>query len=174
MKWFERKFNFDVPVEMFPNVLERLRGTAARLEEKLLPLPADIRTRKDGNAWSIQEHAGHLFDLDELHYGRLLDYEAKAATLRPADLDNKKTFEARHNERPAAELCAQFRLERDKFIAKLERWPPEMWSRTAIHPRLKQPMRVLDLCIFVAEHDDHHLAAMTALQRQHQPQAQRR
>ena len=166
MKWFERKFNFDVPIEMAPNVLERLRGAAARLEEKLLALPAETRTHKNGEAWSIQEHAGHLLDLDELHYARLLDYEAKKETLRPADLDNKKTFEARHNERPPAELCAQFRSERDKFIAKLESWPQEMWSRTALHPRLKQPMRILDLCIFVAEHDDHHLAAMTAMARE--------
>ena len=166
MKWFERKFNFDVPIEMAPNVLERLRGAAARLEEKLLALPVEIRSHKNGEAWSIQEHAGHLLDLDELHYARLLDYEAKKETLRPADLDNKKTFEARHNERPPAELCAQFRSERDKFIAKLESWPQEMWSRTALHPRLKQPMRVLDLCIFVAEHDDHHLAAMTAMARE--------
>jgi uncharacterized damage-inducible protein DinB len=166
MKWFERKFNFDVPVEMFPNVLERLRGTAARIEEKLLPLPADIRTHKNGDAWSIQEHAGHLLDLDELHFARLLDYEQGAETLRPADLQNRQTFAARHNERQPTELCAQFRLERDKFIAKLESWPQSMWGKTALHPRLKQPMRVLDLCIFVAEHDDHHLAIMTQLARQ--------
>ena len=99
MKWFERKFQFDVPVELFPNVIERLRGTPARLEEKLLPLPAMVRTRKFGEEWSLQEHAGHLIDLDELHYGRLLDFEAGVKDLRPADLQNRKTYEARWNER---------------------------------------------------------------------------
>jgi hypothetical protein len=34
---------------------------------------------------------------------------------------------------------------------------------TAHHPRLEQPMTVVDLCFFVAEHDDHHLAAITSL-----------
>jgi len=35
--------------------------------------------------------------------------------------------------------------------------------RAALHPRLQQPMRVLDLAFFVAEHDDHHLAHITRL-----------
>jgi len=165
MKWFERKFPFDTPVELLPNVLERLRGTPARLEEKLLTLSQEIRVWKKGDEWSIQEHAGHLLDLDELHYARLLDYEAGAQTLRPADLKNRKTYEARHNERAPSELCAEFRLERERFVEKLESWPQEMWSKSALHPRLKQPMRVIDLCVFVAEHDDHHLMRMTELER---------
>src|SRR5262249_36820675 len=101
MKWFERKFEFFTPVELFPNVLERLRGTPARVEEKLLAIPPELRTKPDGDGWSIQEHAGHLIDLDELHYGRLSDYETGAKELRPADLQNKKTYEARHNEKRA-------------------------------------------------------------------------
>jgi len=27
-----------------------------------------------------------------------------------------------------------------------------------VHPRLKQPMRLVDHLFFVAEHDDHHMA----------------
>jgi len=38
-------------------------------------------------------------------------------------------------------------------------------ERTALHPRLQQPMRVLDMAFFTAEHDDHHLARMTELSR---------
>ena len=33
----------------------------------------------------------------------------------------------------------------------------------AWHPRLDRPMRVIDLAIFAAEHDDHHLARITEL-----------
>jgi uncharacterized damage-inducible protein DinB len=165
MKWFERKFPFGMPAELLPNVLERLRGAPARLEEKLLKLSREVRVRKNGDEWSIQEHAGHLVDLDELHYARLLDYEAGVETLRPADLQNRKTYEARHNERDPKELCAEFRREREKFVKKIEGWPKEMWLKTALHPRLKQPMRVIDLCVFVAEHDDHHLMRMTELSR---------
>jgi len=165
MKWFERKFEFITPVELFPNVLERLRGTPARLEEKLLAIPGPLRTKPDGDGWSIQEHAGHLIDLDELHYGRLLDFEAGVKELRPADLQNKKTYEAGHNEKRAEDICAEFRRERAKFVQKAESLSREMWSRTGTHPRLQQPMRLIDMCIFVAEHDDHHLMRMSEIER---------
>ena len=32
-KWFERKFEFSFPVELYPDLCMRLRGTPARLEE---------------------------------------------------------------------------------------------------------------------------------------------
>jgi hypothetical protein len=34
---------------------------------------------------------------------------------------------------------------------------------TALHPRLKIPMRIVDLAYFVAEHDDHHLATIRGM-----------
>jgi hypothetical protein len=34
-----------------------------------------------------------------------------------------------------------------------------------LHPRLKTPMRISDIFLFVAEHDDHHLARMSAIAR---------
>jgi hypothetical protein len=35
--------------------------------------------------------------------------------------------------------------------------------RAIVHPRLKQPMGLLDHLYFVAEHDDHHLARIWEL-----------
>ena len=34
---------------------------------------------------------------------------------------------------------------------------------SALHPRLKTPMRTMDHFLFVAEHDDHHLVTIKAL-----------
>jgi DinB superfamily len=85
-RWFERQFVFDLPVWMFPNVLERVRGTPARLEDLLRPLPRELLTRRDGERWSMQEHAGHLLDLGELDLARLEDFRAARDTLRAADL----------------------------------------------------------------------------------------
>ncbi len=31
-KWFDRKFEFNFPVELYPSLIMRLRGTPARLE----------------------------------------------------------------------------------------------------------------------------------------------
>jgi uncharacterized damage-inducible protein DinB len=163
LRWFDRRFAFDLPAGMFPFVVERLRGTPARIEDKVRGLIPAVLTRRDGDAWSIQEQIGHLLDLDELHAGRLDDFLAGAAMLRAADLTNRKTQEAGHNERPLADLLAAFRRERAAFVARLDARDLATLSRTALHPRLQQPMRVLDMAFFTAEHDDHHLARMTEM-----------
>ena len=92
MMWFERKFSFDLlPIWMYPNVVERLRGTPARLEDLTRSLPREILTGRDGDKWSIQEQAGHLLDLEQLGMNRLDDYEAGRDTLYAADLENRRT-----------------------------------------------------------------------------------
>jgi len=161
--WFERKFSFDLPLWMYPNVTERLRGTPARLVDRLGALPAEILTRCDGESWSIQEHAGHLLDLGALDLARLDDYVQGHKSLRPADLKNRKTYEANHNARLIADILSSFREERAEFVRRLEEFDEEFIQRRALHPRLKTEMRVLDFAWFIAEHDDHHLARITEL-----------
>ncbi|HEX4960934.1 MAG TPA: DinB family protein [Thermoanaerobaculia bacterium] len=163
LRWTDRHFTFNLPEELFPVVVERLRGTPARIEDKVRGLSREALTRRDGEAWSIQEHIGHLLDLDELHTGRLDDFLAGAAVLRAADMTNRKTHEAGHNLRPIAELLGDFRRERESFVARLDAWDPALVSLTGLHPRLQQPMRVIDLAFFTAEHDDHHLTRMSEL-----------
>lgn len=165
MKWFDRRFAFDFPVDIYPELIERLRGTPVRLEERVRGLPAALLTRRHDGAWSIQENAGHLLDLEPLVLRRLDDYEAGAQTLHAADLTNRKTEEARHNERPMAAMLAAFRRERTRTVERLEGWAPDRFARTALHPRLKTPMRVVDMLFFQAEHDDHHLARIGELVR---------
>ena len=162
-KWFEREFDFSLPVGVFPCVVERLRGTPARLEERLRALPPQVLTARRGDAWTIQEHAGHLVDLDELHEGRLEDYARRLEQLRTADLSNRKTYEAGHNDAVLENLLASFRAARARFVSRLEALSDEEVAASAIHPRLGKQMRVIDMALFVAEHDDHHLATITEL-----------
>jgi uncharacterized damage-inducible protein DinB len=163
LRWTDRHFHFDLPESLFPVVVERLRGTPARIEDKVRHLSPTVLTRREGDAWSIQEHIGHLLDLDELHTGRLDDFLAGAPALRAADMTNRKTREADHNRRAIGEILRDFRRERERFVARLDAWDEGLVSLTALHPRLEQPMRVLDMAFFTAEHDDHHLARMTEL-----------
>jgi hypothetical protein len=162
-KWFERKFDFSQPVGVFPCVVERLRGTPARLEEMTRALPARVLTARPGDGWSIQQHAGHLIDLDGLHEGRLEDYARRLEVLRPADLTNRKTCEAGHNDAPLEELLAAFRAARLGFVRRLGALTEDELAVSALHPRMQVPMRVIDMALFVAEHDDHHLATITEL-----------
>ena len=164
-KWVERVFEFNLPVGVFPSVLERLRGTPARLEEMVRALPARALAERVGEAWTIQEQVGHLLDLDELHEGRLEDYERGLETLRAADMTNRKTYEADHNAARVGDLLARFRAARLRFVRRLESLDEEGVARTALHPRLQKPMRVIDMALFVAEHDDHHLASINELKR---------
>jgi uncharacterized damage-inducible protein DinB len=163
--WFERKFALDLPVWMYPNIVERLRGTPARLEELVSGLGRDVLTRRDGDEWSIQENAGHLWDLEALWLGRLDDFLSGEATLRAADLTNRKTHEANHNDNDTANILAAFRSERQQFVERLDALDEPDVMRSALHPRLQQPMTVVDHIYFVAEHDDHHLAQITRLRR---------
>lgn len=167
--WVSRIWEFSLATTMNPFVRERLRGTPARIEDKVRPLPRGLLTRRDGDRWSIQEHIGHLLDLDELHGGRLDDYLAAAPVLRAADMTNRRTWNADHNARPIEEILRAFREERARFVARLDAWPAAGWAMEARHPRLKQPMRVIDMAYFVAEHDDHHLAWMTEIARRLRP-----
>lgn len=170
-RWFDRTFDLGLPPEAFVDILERIRGTPARLEERVRGLTPEQLVRRVDDAWSIQENVGHLLDLEPLWAGRLHDLLAGAATLRPADLENRKTHEAGHNERELARLLEGFRRARTDTVARLDGLESEALNRTALHPRLQQPMTVVDLFFFVAEHDDHHLARITEILRTTQEEA---
>ncbi len=165
--WFERIFDFSFPGEYFPYVVERVRGTPARLEELVAGIdPAVLTVRPDGEEWSIQEHAGHLLDLEELHVGRLDDFAAESDTLRAADVTNRKTYEANHNAGSIKDILQAFRATRKEFVARIEELDEAAVQKSALHPRLNVPMRMADLVYFTAEHDDHHLASITIVARE--------
>lgn len=163
VKWFERSFDFSIEQNIFPSIIERLRGTPARLEEKFRSIPAHILEVKVDNTWSIKENLGHLIDLEPLWQGRLEDIINGDIELRPTDLANRKTDLANHNTKSLEELLNSFRQIRAQTVSVLEKLDEETIFRSALHPRLKTPMRTMDLFLFVAEHDDHHLARITEL-----------
>ncbi len=170
-KWIDRRFEFTAPVAWCPEVIERLRGTPARVVERLAGLsPEALVTRPADGSWSLIEHVGHLADLDEhLFSGRLDDFEAQQDTLRAADMSNRLTHEAQHHTKRPDEVIARFRGTRDAIVRRLEGYPVEMFGRVAGHPRLNTPMRLLDSMLFQAEHDDYHLARMSELLRSRSP-----
>src|SRR5690348_8877849 len=144
VKWFERKFNFAVAENIFPSVIERLRGTPARLEEKMKLIPAGMLAHMISGTWSIKENIGHLSDLEPLWQGRVEDIKNGLTELRPTDLQNSKTDLANHNNTPLDELLRNFRQLRESTVSILEGIDDETIFKSALHPRLNTPMRVLD------------------------------
>jgi uncharacterized damage-inducible protein DinB len=166
--WFERDFKFSFPAELHPNLSARLRGTPARLEDTLRGRSQEILTckaneRNGQKKWSIQEHAGHLLDLEQLWLARAEDYVMGSEQLTPTDLQNRKTDEANHNARSLEEILAEFRVAREILLKRVSELDEALFIRVIPHPRLKTPMRLVDHLYFVAEHDDHHLARVWEL-----------
>jgi uncharacterized damage-inducible protein DinB len=165
LKWGERTFAFTFLVEVFPEMIERLRGTPARLEDRVSSIPPAILTKRDGERWSIQENAGHLLDIEALFSRRLDEYLTGAEVLHAADMSNQKTFEADHNRLTIKAILTSFRRERTQLVQRFDDLQPDTFAKVAHHPRLDVPMRLVDMIFFQAEHDDYHLARISELRR---------
>ncbi|MBN9297562.1 MAG: DinB family protein [Filimonas sp.] len=158
--WFNRHFPVIEDNGLLPVIIERLAGAPVRLQELLADVPEEVLTRKPDDKWSAKEHAGHLADLEPLWYSRLEDLLEGKPELTVADLTNQRTHNANHNASTVAELIAAFKTWRAKFVTRLWQVEESSLEHTALHPRLRTPMRIIDLVYFVAEHDDHHLSAI--------------
>jgi uncharacterized damage-inducible protein DinB len=157
-QWVERKFEFNFPVGLFPVIIERLRGTLPRIEAITKNATEAVLNQKNDGKWSAKEQIGHLYDLEELWYGRVEDFLNGQKILRPADMSNAKTQNANHNKNNIGELLHQFSVARNKLIDKVKHMDESTAALTSLHPRLQIPMRLIDSLFFIAEHDDHHLA----------------
>ena len=161
--WFTRSFPFPVSAELIPNIAIRLRGTPARLEELLRGIDPELaKAQLEGN-WSIQEHVGHLGDIEPLWLSRVEDYVSGSSELTPTDLQNKRTDAANHNAQPLDETLRKFRDARETLLRRVEAADIASMTSSIPHPRLRIPMGLADHLYFVAEHDDHHLATIHSL-----------
>lgn len=159
-EWFNRSFPAIEDNGILPSIIERLDGTPARIDEMVSRLSPDLLILKPDGKWSIKEQIGHLSDLEPLWLGRLEELLAGLPELRAADLTNQKTNTANHNATDIKVLLPFFRSQRQLLVERLVHLTDDQLLNVARHPRLKTPMRVIDLANFVAEHDDHHLASV--------------
>lgn len=161
--WVERRFEEVVPAGLFPCLLERLRGTPARLEERLQGIPAERMRRRAGDRWSIQETVGHLIVVEEIWQGRLDDFARRLDTMRAVPPRDWPASLAPYAAGEILEVLSAFREARTRLIERLEGLTDEDLAHAATHPRLGRPMTIPDLMLFAAEHDDHHLATIAEL-----------
>ncbi len=161
--WFSRSFPPISEIGLLPTIIERLDGTAIRLSAKLEEVEESGLLTKPADKWSIKEEVGHLWDLEPLWLARMHDILEVREDLTVADLSNRKTHEAGHNERDIHALIKDFQEERQKLVTLLRTVTEADANKSAKHPRLGSPMSIMDLAYFVAEHDDHHLARMTVI-----------
>ena len=159
-KWFERQFPPIADNGLLPGILERLAGTPARLRAMVAGVEP---TSMMPAGWSPAKEIGHLVDLEPLWLRRVHEILEGAGALTAADLSNRATHEADHDRWPLSQLVDRFEPARRALVAALRGAGNTDLDRSARHPRLGTPMRLVDLAYFVAEHDDHHLARLREL-----------
>ncbi len=165
--WTDREFAFDQPTWMFPNIVERVRGTPARVEDIVNGLTTSVLTqRMSDNTWSVQENIGHLLDLESLWAARLDELLSGAAELTAWEPTNRASWAANHNANSLDAILKGYRDTRMRFVERLDGLTDAQIESSALHPRLQTPMRTIDLAVFVAEHDDYHLARISWLKRE--------
>ncbi len=162
-KWVDRKFTFDLPEGWMTNVIERLSGTPVRMHHLVSNKPEELLSYQPDGSWSVKQHIGHLADLEDLHIDRIHQLVALQTVLSPADMSNKRTEDADHNQIDIHELIQSFTEKRNEFIGLLSSLTDEVQEHGALHERLNTKMRPIDVGFFTAEHDDHHLAYVSEI-----------
>jgi len=109
--------------------IARLRGTPARMEEMLRGVPREMLILKPVDKWSVQEHAGHMLDLESLWMSRVDDFVKDRDTLTVADLSNRQTAEANHNARNLSAILIEGRAARRRLVDHVGKLPPGLFAR---------------------------------------------
>jgi hypothetical protein len=163
VKWFDRKFDFSFEQNIFPSIIDRLEGTIVRLKYRVKNASPETLKNKLHGRWSVLENIGHLSDMEPLWQIRLQEILAGKKIMTAADLQNTKTNEAAHNKQSLVDLVSKFVFLRNETLIQLQQLTEKDIYKSALHPRLNTPMRIMDLFLFVAEHDDHHLVNIKEL-----------
>lgn len=157
--WTERQFAFGLPIGMVPFYLERLRGTAARLEQKVNGVSEEILSEKLDGKWSVKQNIGHLAEVDEIAIKRVEEVIHGISPMSSAVFETKQDY----NAMPVQKVLQYFRENRKKVTERYKTLSDDELLRTSLHPRLKVQMSLTDLAWFGAEHDDHHSVRMNEI-----------
>jgi len=118
--------------------------------------------RRSGS-WCVLEHVGHLIHLDERMEDRVDDFMARRNTLCNIDLVDQTPIIEGHRRRDPGDLFEEFRLNRVALVERIRNMDPGALRHRAMHPCRGITMGPVDLVMYLAEHDDHHLALMRNL-----------
>jgi hypothetical protein len=158
-EWFERNFNFSAPPGMLPFFLERLEGTIVRLEKKVSGVADPVLSEKLDGKWSVKQNIGHLVDVDEISWKRLDEIRQGVSPMSPAVFEPRQDY----NSQNIHDILKYFRANREQNIKKYRSISDADLEKSSLHPRLKVMMSPVDLALFEAEHDDHHIVRISEI-----------
>lgn len=153
LPWFEREFQFGLKPGMLPFFIERLSFTILRIEHKVRGVDDNVLSEKLNGKWSIKQNIGHLAEVDEIATKRVHEMLSGIPTLSPAVFEPTKDY----NSMPVNKVIQYFNTTRKRNIELYESLSDTDLTKASVHPRLMVRMNPVDLAMFDAEHDDHHL-----------------
>jgi hypothetical protein len=158
-QWFERQFTFGYPIGMLPFFLERLDGSITRLEKKVSGVSETILSEKLDGKWSVKQNIGHLGEVAEISIKRMDEMQRGISPMSPAVFEPRQDY----NAQPVADVFAYFQSVRQGNLQKYKTLNEHDLEKKSLHPRLKIEMNAIDLALFEAEHDDHHIVRINEI-----------
>lgn len=143
---------------MLPFFIERLEGTVVRIEKKVEGISEEMLSTRLHNKWSVKENIGHLAEVDEIANRRISEMLAGVSPMTPAVFEPRPYYEW-----SIGKVLEYFKECRIKNIDRYKNLTPDDLERSSLHPRLKVTMTPVDLALFDAEHDDHHLVRINEI-----------
>jgi hypothetical protein len=159
IQWFQRQFITPQPPGMLPFFLDRLDGTLVRLREKTKNVPDNILTEKLDDKWSIKENIGHLADLEVIAIKRIDEIAKGISPMMSAIIPPQQDY----NAQPLQHILDYLEKNRRESLRILSAIDDDGLAKRSLHPRLKIEMTPVDLAMFHAEHDDHHLVRINEI-----------
>src|SRR5215470_14674782 len=132
--WKERKFEFNLPVGVFPVIVERLRGAPIRLQAMLRNATNENLHQKSGDKWSVVEQLNHLYNCEEIWLGRVEDI------LTRKEIFERRTLKTELQSEDLTVLLSNFSKARNKLIDLVQNMDEPTASLTINHPRLQRPI----------------------------------
>lgn len=161
--WSQRTFEYGRPLDELPVLLERVQGTTARLSNLLSRRSTERLLLRPEGKWSAMEHVGHLLTLQDRFDPRVDDFEQRRPKLCDISLHDQAPIIQGQRKRMLGDVLEEFRLKRLAFANRVEHLHRRSLEHIAYHPCQDRTMRPMDMLLWIAEHDDHHLATIRAI-----------
>ncbi len=161
--WNQRQLPFGRGLDELPVLVERVRGTPHRLRALLQHRSPEALSLRISGKWSVMEHLGHLITLQDRFEERVTDFELRRPRLCVIDLSDQDRALTGQRGRSLGDVLEELHLKRKAFLRRVERLSQSSLLHVASHPCKDRPMRPMDMLLWIAEHDDHHLATLRGL-----------
>jgi hypothetical protein len=149
--------------EQIQSVISRLASAPARLAAALSRLEdADSVMGVGADEWSPAEVLAHLRASNATLEPRIYHVLIRDNPTLPAFDERRWAEVARYASLPIIESLEALRLIRNELVRTLRSIPEADWQRTGTH-EVRGPMTVFDIAIYIANHDDEHIAQIEQL-----------